>query len=71
MSARQYTDKDYLFLSTMLIARASTFISDDDEKSIKEKCKYVLENGLLGLMYWEHSCDPTGELLKAIYEGLR
>ena len=49
----------------------STFISYDDEQSIKEKCKYILDNGLLGLMYWEHSCDPTGELLKAIYEGLR
>ena len=29
MSARQYTDKDYLFLSTMLRARMSTFISDE------------------------------------------
>ena len=29
MSARQYTDKDYLFLSTMLRARMFTFISDE------------------------------------------
>lgn len=49
----------------------STFISYDDECSIKEKCKYILDNGLLGLMYWEHSCDPTGELLKAIDDNLR
>ena len=49
----------------------STFISYDDEESIKAKCRYVRDHGLLGLMYWEHSCDPTGELLKAMYEGLR
>ena len=29
MSARQHTDKDYLFLSTMLRARTSNFISED------------------------------------------
>ena len=29
MSARKHTDKDYLFLSTMLRARASMFISED------------------------------------------
>ena len=29
MSAKVHTDKDYLFLSTMLRARASVFISKD------------------------------------------
>ena len=49
----------------------STFITYEDAQSIAEKCAYIKENGLLGLMYWEHSCDPSGELLKAIAEGLK
>ncbi len=48
----------------------NTFITFDDAQSIAEKCAYIKEKGLLGLMYWEHSCDPSGELLKAIAEGL-
>ena len=28
------------------------------------------EKGLLGIMYWEHGCDPSGELLRAIEEAL-
>ncbi len=48
----------------------STFITFDDAESIRQKCAYIKEKGLLGLMYWEHSCDPTGTLLKAIAENL-
>ena len=48
----------------------STFITFDDAESIAQKCAYIKEKGLLGLMYWEHSCDPTGELLKAIADNL-
>lgn len=48
----------------------STFISYDNERSIAEKCAYVKENGLLGIMYWEHSCDNTRKLLKAIDDNL-
>lgn len=29
----------------------------DNPRSITEKCKYVLEQDLLGGMYWEYSCD--------------
>lgn len=43
-----------------------TLISYDDEKSIEEKCRYVRKNGLCGVMYWEHSCDPTRTLLAAL-----
>ena len=49
----------------------STFITYEDAQSIAAKCEYIKQNGLLGLMYWEHSCDPTGALLQAIAEGLR
>ena len=49
----------------------STFIPYEDAQSIKEKCEYVKQKGLLGLMYWEHSCDPTGTLLKALADNLK
>lgn len=49
----------------------STFITYEDAQSIAAKCEYIKQNGLLGLMYWEHSCDPTGALLQAIAEGLK
>lgn len=45
-----------------------TFISYDDCESVAEKCRFVLREGLRGLMYWEHSCDKTGTLLKTIAE---
>lgn len=48
-----------------------TFISYDDEVSIKHKCRYLAEKGLLGIMYWEHSCDPKRYLLNAIAEGFK
>jgi chitinase len=47
-------------------AETGEFISFDDPISVAEKTRYVKENGLAGIMYWEHSCDPTGELLSAI-----
>ncbi len=42
------------------------FICFDDPVSVAEKTEYVKENGLAGIMYWEHSCDPTKDLLTAI-----
>ena len=48
----------------------STFITYEDAQSIAEKCAYVKKNGILGLMYWEHSCDPSGTLLAALAEGM-
>lgn len=48
----------------------STFYSYDDEQSIGCKCGFVKKLGLGGIMYWEHSCDTTGKLLDAMYQGL-
>ena len=42
----------------------------EDDRLTQKICAYIKENGLLGLMYWEHSCDPTGALLKAIADHL-
>lgn len=39
-----------------------TFISYDDEESLKEKAEYVREKGLYGIMYWEYCNDETHTL---------
>ena len=41
----------------------STFLSYDDEESIRCKCEYVKREGYGGIFYWEHKCDPSGKLL--------
>ena len=48
-----------------------TFISYDDPTSIKAKCEYILKNDLAGFMYWQNGQDTTGDLVKAIKEGLK
>jgi chitinase len=42
------------------------FISYDDERSVKEKCKYVEKNQLAGVMFWEYFSDRKGYLLDEI-----
>lgn len=49
----------------------SEFISYESPEAIRQKCLYVREKGLLGIMYWEHSCDATRELLTAMDCALR
>lgn len=49
----------------------STFISYDDEESIGCKCAYVRQEGLLGVMFWEYSCDKTLWLLDTIHRKLK
>lgn len=50
---------------------STTFISYDDPESMKHETAFIREKGLGGVMYWEHSLDPTQELLGVLYEGLR
>ncbi len=52
-------------------ASTRQFISYDDERSIKEKCNYVLQHKLAGVMFWEYSGDLTGSLLSAIDQYLQ
>ena len=47
------------------------FISYDDPQSIAAKTAYVKTRHLGGIMYWEQSLDPGGELLEALSRGLR
>ncbi|WP_157949875.1 glycoside hydrolase family 18 protein [Vallitalea okinawensis] len=48
----------------------STFLSYDDEESLKAKCDYIKDEGFGGIFYWEHKCDPTGTLLDTICREL-
>jgi chitinase len=50
---------------------AHIFVSYDDPQSLALKCRYVLEHRLAGVMFWEYSGDPTGQLLDTIDGGLR
>ncbi len=43
-----------------------TFISFETPEAVALKCRYVKEAGLAGIMYWEHGCDRTHELVRVI-----
>jgi len=67
---RQYWDAKakapYLFNPEKKI-----FISYDDERSVKEKCKYVRRNHLAGAMFWEYNSDKKEYLLKIIADKFK
>ena len=48
-----------------------TFISYEDEESIKIKIDYLKNRGLAGVMFWEYSGDHDKTLLDAVVEDLR
>ena len=50
--------------------KTKVFIGYDDEESVREKCKYVLDNKLAGVMFWEYNSDPKGYLLDEINKSL-
>ena len=52
-------------------AETKTFISYDDEESVKYKCQYVKQNKMAGVMFWEYSDDWKGYLLAEINKQLR
>lgn len=49
----------------------STFISYEDEASMKAKGEYIISKGLGGAMIWELSQDPNNVLLNSLHEGLQ
>ena len=49
----------------------STLISYESPEAIRRKCLYVKEKGLLGIMYWEHGCDPERVLLTVMFETMK
>lgn len=48
-----------------------TFITYEDEESIQNKCKYLMHNGLGGIMFWEYKCDYTHKLLNTMDNELK
>jgi chitinase len=52
-------------------AEARRFISYDDPQSLAAKAAYVKAMHLGGIMYWEQSLDPSGELLEVLRQGLQ
>jgi chitinase len=52
-------------------AQTRVFVSYDDPQSLKLKADFVKSNGLGGMMYWEQSQDPDGELLSVLSAALR
>jgi chitinase len=65
-----YRDDDakaaYLFNPT-----TSQFVTFDDEWSVKNKCQYIKDNGMAGVMFWEYASDKKEYLLKEIDSDLK
>ena len=49
----------------------STFVTFDNEQTIEEKCRYILETDIGGAMMWEFSCDPSCVLQQTAADILR
>jgi len=52
-------------------AEKKIFISYDNERSVKEKCKYVKRHHLAGAMFWEYNSDKKEYLLKVIADKFK
>jgi len=52
-------------------AQTRVFVSYDDPQSLKLKAEFVKARGLGGMMYWEQSQDPRGELVGVLAATLR
>jgi chitinase len=52
-------------------AQTHTFVSYEDPQSLALKAAFVKAHHLGGIMYWEQSQDPDGQLLGAISNALR
>ncbi|WP_245904151.1 glycoside hydrolase family 18 protein [Dysgonomonas alginatilytica] len=69
----EYTEKwDSKAQVPYLVDEAGDFVcSFDNPKSLEIKCKYLLDRGMLGVMYWEYNCDDAdGTLRKAVYKAM-
>jgi len=51
--------------------QSRVFVSYDDPQSLALKAQFVRSRRLGGMMYWEHSQDPDGELFGAIDAAMR
>ncbi len=46
------------------------FASVEDERSLRMKARYVRDQHLAGVMFWEYFADPSGRLLQALNAAL-
>jgi chitinase len=46
------------------------FVSYEDAESVGLKSRYVVDQHLAGIMFWDYAGDPSGVLLNAIHAGL-
>jgi chitinase len=51
-------------------AKQKTFVSYENDESLTLKSRYVLDQHLAGIMFWDYAGDPSGVLLNAIHTGL-
>ncbi|MBN2681316.1 MAG: glycoside hydrolase family 18 protein [Bacteroidales bacterium] len=68
-------DFKYFFDSTAMAPylyseKRDVFISFENPFSLKEKLKFVKQQNLRGVMFWEYSKDKDSELLNTIFENL-
>lgn len=49
---------------------SQTFLTYDDEESLRHKTNYIKARGLGGAMFWEYSSNLGEELLEALHKGL-
>lgn len=67
---REYRDEvakaPYLYNPT-----TQEVVSYDDERSVREKCRYVMDKKMGGVMFWEYTSDPKGYLLNEIDKTLK
>jgi chitinase len=66
-----YTKYTHTDAKVPWLFNGSTFISYDDELSIKEKAGYVIQNNLAGASIWELSQNQDGQLLNALVSNLK
>ena len=64
----EYWDED---AEASYLWNGSTFVSFESPEAIRRKCTYIMDKGLLGIMYWEHGSDTTRELLTVIHNTLK
>jgi chitinase len=48
----------------------NSFISYEDEESLRYKSEYIIEKNMGGIMFWEYSLDNTGNLISTLFSVL-
>ncbi|GGB93127.1 glycoside hydrolase family 18 protein [Dyadobacter sediminis] len=55
----------------LMNAATGAILSYDDEESVREKCRYVLDHKMAGVMFWESTSDSKNYLLDEIDKSLK